>query len=117
MVRTTIALDDDLVREAQRLSGITEKGALVRQGLRALIERESARRLASLSGRNREIGGDIAHLGRVIRPRIQLRKNRKRHTQRQNHQRYLSHRSSLTMSKLLFSPGQHLMPHPADGGN
>lgn len=50
MVRTTIALDDDLVREAQRLSGITEKGALVRQGLRALIERESARRLASLGG-------------------------------------------------------------------
>jgi Arc/MetJ family transcription regulator len=40
LVRTTIALDDDLVREAQRLSGITEKGALVRQGLRALIERE-----------------------------------------------------------------------------
>jgi len=50
MVRTTIALDDDLVREAQRLTGITEKGALVRQGVRALIERESARRLASLGG-------------------------------------------------------------------
>jgi Arc/MetJ family transcription regulator len=50
MVRTTIALDDDLVREAQRLTGITEKGALVRQGLRVLIERESARRLASLGG-------------------------------------------------------------------
>ncbi|WP_395728700.1 type II toxin-antitoxin system VapB family antitoxin [Nakamurella sp.] len=49
-MRTTIALDDDLVKEAQRLSGITEKGALVRQGLRALIERESARRLASLGG-------------------------------------------------------------------
>lgn len=49
-MRTTIALDDDLVREAQRLTGTTEKSALVRQALRALIERESARRLAQLAG-------------------------------------------------------------------
>jgi len=45
-MRTTLALDDDLVREAQRLTGTTEKSVLVRQALRALIERESARRLA-----------------------------------------------------------------------
>ncbi len=49
-VRTTLALDDDLVTEAQRLTGTTEKTALVRQALRALIERESARRLAQLAG-------------------------------------------------------------------
>lgn len=49
-VRTTIALDDDLVTEAQRLTGTTEKSALVRQALRALIERESAQRLAQLAG-------------------------------------------------------------------
>lgn len=49
-MRTTLALDDDLLAEAQRLTGITEKTALVRQGLRALIERESARRLARLGG-------------------------------------------------------------------
>ena len=49
-VRTTIALDDDLVTEAQRLTGTTEKAALVRQALRALIERESAKRLAQLAG-------------------------------------------------------------------
>jgi Arc/MetJ family transcription regulator len=49
-MRTTIALDDDLVREAQRLTGTTEKSALVRQALRALIERESARRLSQLAG-------------------------------------------------------------------
>lgn len=49
-MRTTIALDDDLVMEAQRLTGTTEKAALVRQALRALIERESARRLAQLGG-------------------------------------------------------------------
>jgi Arc/MetJ family transcription regulator len=45
-----LALDDDLVMEAQRLTGTTEKSALVRQALRALIERESARRLAQLAG-------------------------------------------------------------------
>ena len=39
---------DDLVSEAQRLTGTIEKSALVRQALRALIERESARRLAQL---------------------------------------------------------------------
>ena len=49
-MRTTLALDDDLVHEAQRLTGTTEKGALVRQALGALIERESARRLAQLAG-------------------------------------------------------------------
>ena len=49
-MRTTLALDDDLVREAQRLTGTSEKSALVRQALRALIERESARRLAQLAG-------------------------------------------------------------------
>lgn len=49
-MRTTLALDDDLVAEAQRLTGTTEKTALVRMALRALIERESARRLARLGG-------------------------------------------------------------------
>ena len=49
-MRTTIALDDELVAEAQRLTGTTEKSALVRQALRALIERESARRLSRLGG-------------------------------------------------------------------
>lgn len=49
-MRTTLALDDDLVTEAQRLTGTREKSALVRQALRALIERESALRLARLGG-------------------------------------------------------------------
>jgi Arc/MetJ family transcription regulator len=49
-MRTTIALDDDLVAEAQRLTGTTEKAALVREALTALIERESAHRLARLGG-------------------------------------------------------------------
>lgn len=49
-MRTTLKLDDDLLAEAQRLTGTSEKAALVREGLKALIERESARRLARLGG-------------------------------------------------------------------
>jgi len=49
-MRTTLALDDDLILEAQRLTGTSEKSALIREALRALIERESARRLAKLAG-------------------------------------------------------------------
>lgn len=49
-MRTTLSLDDELVAEAQRLTGTPEKSALVREALRALIERESARRLARLGG-------------------------------------------------------------------
>lgn len=49
-MRTTLALDDDLVAEAQRLTGTSERTALIRQALQALIERESARRLARLGG-------------------------------------------------------------------
>jgi Arc/MetJ family transcription regulator len=47
-MRTTLVLDDDLLAEAQRLTGVKEKTLLVRAGLNALIERESARRLARL---------------------------------------------------------------------
>jgi Arc/MetJ family transcription regulator len=49
-MRTTIALDDELVRTAQEFTGLSEKAALIREALKALIERESARRLASLGG-------------------------------------------------------------------
>jgi Arc/MetJ family transcription regulator len=49
-MRTTLALDDDLVRIAQDFTGVSEKATLVREALKALIERESARRLASLGG-------------------------------------------------------------------
>jgi Arc/MetJ family transcription regulator len=49
-MRTTLALDDDLVAEAERLTGTTQKTVLVRMALHALIERESAQRLARLGG-------------------------------------------------------------------
>lgn len=54
-MRTTLALDDDLLAEAQALTGLTEKTSLVREALRALIERESARRLARLGGSEPEL--------------------------------------------------------------
>jgi Arc/MetJ family transcription regulator len=49
-MRTTVNLDTDLLAEAARLTGETERTALLHAGLRALIERESARRLARLGG-------------------------------------------------------------------
>ena len=49
-MRTTLNIDDELLKEAARLSGIDEKTAVVRAGLEALISRESARRLAALGG-------------------------------------------------------------------
>ena len=49
-MRTTLNIDENLLLEAQRLTGLSGKAALVREGLRALIERESARRLSSLGG-------------------------------------------------------------------
>lgn len=49
-MRTTITLDEALLSAAQKISGMTERTALIHEGLKALIERESARRLARLGG-------------------------------------------------------------------
>lgn len=49
-MRTTLILDDALIDRARGLTGVQEKTALVHEGLRALIARESARRLAALGG-------------------------------------------------------------------
>jgi Arc/MetJ family transcription regulator len=49
-MRTTLALDDDLLDRAQALTGPMDKTALVREALKALIQRESAKRLALLGG-------------------------------------------------------------------
>ncbi len=55
-MRTTLALDDDLLKKAQDFTGLKEKSALVREALKALIERESARRLILLGGSEPDIG-------------------------------------------------------------
>ena len=49
-MRTTVTLDDELLKEAEELTGITERSRLLRDGLEALIQREAARRLARLGG-------------------------------------------------------------------
>ena len=49
-MRTTLILDEALIEKARGLTGVVEKTSLVHEGLRALIARESARRLAALGG-------------------------------------------------------------------
>ncbi len=49
-MRTTLNIDESLLRHAAKLTGVKEKTSLVRLGLEALIARESARRLAALGG-------------------------------------------------------------------
>ncbi len=54
-MRTTLNIDDDLYAQAVELTGVHEKTALVREGLLALVERESAKRLALLGGSEPEL--------------------------------------------------------------
>ncbi len=49
-MRATVALDDDLLLKAQEFSGVTERTALLRAALKALIHLEASRRLAALGG-------------------------------------------------------------------
>ena len=49
-MRTTVTLDESLLNQAQLLSGVQERSALLKEALSALIQRESARRLARLGG-------------------------------------------------------------------
>lgn len=49
-MRTTLALDDELLAKVQAFTGLKEKSSLIREALKPLIERESARRLARLGG-------------------------------------------------------------------
>jgi len=54
-MRTTLNIDDSLLRKAARLTGLSEKTALIRRGLEALIAQESSRRLAQLGGTERKL--------------------------------------------------------------
>jgi Arc/MetJ family transcription regulator len=54
-MRTTLIIDDELLAEAQQLSGLREKTAVLHAGLQALISRENARRLAALGGTERSL--------------------------------------------------------------
>jgi len=54
-MRTTLNIDDELLKKAARLSGVDEKTSLIKLGLEALIARESARRLADLGGTEKKL--------------------------------------------------------------
>jgi Arc/MetJ family transcription regulator len=54
-MRTTLNIDDSLLNNAAKLTGVKEKTSLVRLGLEALIARESARRLADLGGSEKHL--------------------------------------------------------------
>ncbi|HLG30289.1 MAG TPA: type II toxin-antitoxin system VapB family antitoxin [Candidatus Brocadiales bacterium] len=54
-MRTTLNIEDELLKKASRLTGIKEKTSLVRLGLEALIARESSKRLAKLGGSEKEL--------------------------------------------------------------
>ncbi|HEY5047046.1 MAG TPA: type II toxin-antitoxin system VapB family antitoxin [Rhizomicrobium sp.] len=54
-MRITVSLDDELLATAEALTGVKVKSRLVREALLALIERESARRLAQLGGSERNL--------------------------------------------------------------
>ena len=54
-MRTTVAIDDELVAKAQSYTKLKEKSRLIHEALKALIERESARRLARLGGSERSL--------------------------------------------------------------
>ena len=54
-MRTTLNIDDSVLRRAAKLTGVQEKTSLVRLGLETLIARESARRLADLGGTERRL--------------------------------------------------------------
>ncbi|WP_112943698.1 MULTISPECIES: type II toxin-antitoxin system VapB family antitoxin [unclassified Rhizobium] len=49
-MRTTVTLDDDLIKRAQEVTGITERSALLKEALTRLIQQEAARRLIMLGG-------------------------------------------------------------------
>ena len=49
-MRTTIAIDDELFAKAQEFAGVTEKSAVIREALKAFVEREATRRLARMGG-------------------------------------------------------------------
>jgi hypothetical protein len=54
-MRTTLNIENGLLREAAKLTGIEEKTSLVKLGLEALIARESAKRLALLGGTEKKL--------------------------------------------------------------
>ncbi|MFO7534269.1 MAG: type II toxin-antitoxin system VapB family antitoxin [Kiritimatiellia bacterium] len=54
-MRTTLNIDDQILKRAADITGVKEKTSLVRMGLEALVSKESAKRLARLGGTERNL--------------------------------------------------------------
>jgi hypothetical protein len=54
-MRSTLNIDENILKRASELTGIKEKTALVRLGLQALIAQESSKRLAKLGGTQKSL--------------------------------------------------------------
>ncbi len=68
-MRTTMIINDELLAQAMRLSGLKEKTAVVHAGLEALIARESARRLAQLGGSDPDAAAPPRRRSTTAKPR------------------------------------------------
>ncbi len=60
-MRTTVTIDDKLLAEARDVTGIAETSAIVREALKALVEREAARTLIRLGGTEPDIAAPLRH--------------------------------------------------------
>ena len=67
-MRTTLTLDDDLLESARAMTGIQERSTLVHEGLRSLIQREAARRLALLGGSSPDFVAPLRRRPSAARP-------------------------------------------------
>ncbi len=54
-MRTTLNIDDGILKRASQLTGVSEKTALVRMGLESLVARKSAQRLGALGGTEKQV--------------------------------------------------------------
>ena len=78
-MHTTVNIDEDLLEKAQQLTGISERSTLLNESLRALVQREPARRLAALGGSAPHLQ-DIPRRPFPKRTRLVLKTPRLRHT-------------------------------------
>ena len=83
-MRATVALDDELVGKAQELTGVTERTALLRAALKALIHLEASRRLAAVGGTE----PDLKEIKRVRADSLVSRRKRGRRTSRSHERGY-----------------------------
>lgn len=68
-MRTTVTIDDDLLKAASAAAGTSERSVVLHEALRALVERDAARRLARLGGSDPRARAPRRRRAGVARPR------------------------------------------------